>query len=96
MQNWPLLSLLIWLPILGGALVLALGETRARAARWASLAIAVAVVLLSLPLFRGFGFAVRRQCRKLLAEGLIDLFSSDAHDCAARPPQMDAWFDYIT
>ena len=47
-------------------------------------------------LFRGFGFAVRRQCRKLLAEGLIDLFSSDAHDCAARPPEMDACFDYIT
>ena len=34
--------------------------------------------------------------RKLLAEGLIDLFSSDAHDCAARPPEMDACFDYIT
>ena len=47
-------------------------------------------------LFRGFGFAVRRQCRKLLAEGLIDLFSSDAPDCAARPPEMDACFDYIT
>ena len=29
MSNWPLLSLLIWLPILGGALVLALGERRA-------------------------------------------------------------------
>ncbi len=57
MQNWPLLSLLIWLPIFGGALVLALGETRARAARWASLAIAVAVFLLSLPLFTGFDYA---------------------------------------
>lgn len=47
-------------------------------------------------LFRGFGFSVRHQCRKLLAEGLIDLFSSDAHDCASRPPEMDACFDYIS
>ena len=57
MQNWPLLSLLIWLPILGGALVLALGEGRARTARWVSLAVALAVFLLSLPLFTGFDYA---------------------------------------
>jgi NADH-quinone oxidoreductase subunit M len=56
-QNWPLLSLLIWLPILGGVLVLALGESRARVARWMSLAIALAVFLLSLPLFTGFDYA---------------------------------------
>ena len=31
MSNWPLLSVLIWLPILGGALVLALGNARAGA-----------------------------------------------------------------
>lgn len=47
-------------------------------------------------LFRGFGFLVQRQCKKLLAEGMIDLFSSDAHDCTARPPEMDACFDYIS
>ena len=57
MQNWPLLSLLIWLPIFGGALVLALGERRAQAARWVSLAVALAVFLLSLPLFAGFDYA---------------------------------------
>ena len=57
MQNWPLLSLLIWLPILGGALVLALGERRAGAARWVSLAVALAVFLLSLSLFAGFDYA---------------------------------------
>ena len=38
MQNWPLLSLLIWLPIFGGAAVLALGDKRASGARWLSLA----------------------------------------------------------
>ena len=32
-RTWPLLSLLIWLPILGGALALMLGDQRARAAR---------------------------------------------------------------
>ena len=38
MSNWPLLSVLIWLPILGGALVLAVGNARASAARWLTLA----------------------------------------------------------
>ena len=37
MANTHLLSVLIWLPVIGGALILALGETRAAAARWASL-----------------------------------------------------------
>ncbi|MGY1409675.1 MULTISPECIES: NADH-quinone oxidoreductase subunit M [unclassified Luteimonas] len=57
MQNWPLLSLLIWLPILGGAAVFALGDTRAAAARWLALAIALVVFALSLPLFTGFDYA---------------------------------------
>ncbi|MCD9028526.1 NADH-quinone oxidoreductase subunit M [Luteimonas sp. BDR2-5] len=56
MSNWPLLSLLIWLPILGGALVLALGNNRPGAARWASLAIALVVFVISLPLFTGFDY----------------------------------------
>ena len=54
MSNWPLLSLLIWLPILGGAAVLALGDSRARAARWVSLVVALVVFLLSVQLFTGF------------------------------------------
>lgn len=57
MSNWPLLSLLIWLPILGGALVLALGERRADAARWVSLAFALLVFVLSIPLLTGFDYA---------------------------------------
>jgi NADH-quinone oxidoreductase subunit M len=56
MHNLPLLSILIWLPILGGALVLALGDRRAGLARWVSLAIALAVFLISLPLFTGFDY----------------------------------------
>ncbi|MDQ3494108.1 MAG: NADH-quinone oxidoreductase subunit M [Pseudomonadota bacterium] len=54
MSNLPLLSILIWLPILGGAAVLALGNGRAQAARWLSLAVALATLLLSLSLFTGF------------------------------------------
>ena len=57
MQNWPLLSLLIWLPIFGGAAVLALGDKRAAAARWVALAIALVVFALSIPLFTGFDYA---------------------------------------
>jgi len=55
--NLPLLSLLIWLPILGGLAVLGLGTERAKLARWVSLGVAVLVFLLSLPLFTGFDYA---------------------------------------
>jgi len=56
-SNWPLLSLLIWLPIIGGGLVLALGNQRAGAARWLSLLIAFVTFVLSIPLFTGFDYA---------------------------------------
>ena len=54
MSNWPLLSVLIWLPILGGALVLALGNARANAARWLGLGVAVLTFVASLGLLTGF------------------------------------------
>lgn len=57
MSNWPLLSILIWLPILGGALILAIGNQRASAARWVALGVAVLTFLASLPLLTGFDFA---------------------------------------
>jgi NADH-quinone oxidoreductase subunit M len=53
-QGVPLLSWLIWLPIAGGLVVLALGEGRAKAARWAALAVAAASLALSLPLWTDF------------------------------------------
>ncbi len=56
MSNWPLLSILIWLPILGGALVLALGNRRADAARWVALGVALLTFVASLPLLTGFEF----------------------------------------
>jgi NADH-quinone oxidoreductase subunit M len=51
-SNWPLLSILIWLPILGGTLIL--GLRNAQSARWASLVVAVLTFLLSLPLLTGY------------------------------------------
>ncbi|HSH44027.1 MAG TPA: NADH-quinone oxidoreductase subunit M [Arenicellales bacterium] len=53
--DFNILSSLVWLPILGGAGVLALGgDQRADLIRKASLAIAVLVFLLSLPLYTAF------------------------------------------
>nr|WP_221301376.1 NADH-quinone oxidoreductase subunit M [Pseudoxanthomonas broegbernensis] len=51
-----MLSVLIWLPVVGGALVLLLGNARASAARWSSLAVAVATFLFSLRLLAGFDY----------------------------------------
>lgn len=45
--------------------------------------------------FRKFGFRIRRQCLRLLDRHMIDLFSSDAHNCGSRPPEMDACYAYI-
>ena len=57
MSIWPLLSVLIWLPILGGALVLAVGNARAGAARWLGLAVAVLTFVFSIGLLIGFDYA---------------------------------------
>jgi NADH-quinone oxidoreductase subunit M len=56
-SNWPLLSLLIWLPTLGGALALMLGNARPQAARWLALATSLLTFALSIPLFTGFDYA---------------------------------------
>ena len=55
--HWPLLSLLIWLPILGGVFTLLAGNARPQAARWIALAFALATFLLSIPLFTSFDWA---------------------------------------
>ena len=49
-----LLSLLIWLPIFGGALVIWLGNERANTARWLSVALSIVVFIMSLSLFTEF------------------------------------------
>ena len=54
-----LLSILIWLPIIGGLVVLAVGERgdAARADRWLALAVSLLTFVLSLGLYTGFDFA---------------------------------------
>ncbi|MEM7206695.1 MAG: NADH-quinone oxidoreductase subunit M [Pseudomonadota bacterium] len=50
-SDWPLLSILIWLPIFGGLAVLFLNDS---IARWAALWISVLTFLFSLPLYTNF------------------------------------------
>lgn len=52
----PLLSLLVWLPIIGGLITLALGNERSNTARWFATGVATATFLLSILLFTGFDF----------------------------------------
>jgi NADH-quinone oxidoreductase subunit M len=52
LDTWPLLSLLIWLPITGGALTLFFGDQRAAQARSFALLVAIIAFVLSLALFR--------------------------------------------
>ncbi|MDX1571581.1 MAG: NADH-quinone oxidoreductase subunit M [Xanthomonadales bacterium] len=54
MSDWPLLSILIWLPIAGGVAALLAGERRKPAARWIALLASLVTFLLSLPLYTGF------------------------------------------
>ena len=54
MYHWPLLSLLTWLPIGGGVLVMLVGDGRATLARWLALALALAAFAFSIPLYAGF------------------------------------------
>ena len=54
-SEFPFLTLVIWVPILGGVWVLLLGEeNRARNARFAALVVSVVTFLLSIPLYAGF------------------------------------------
>ncbi len=54
MRGPALLSWIIWLPIGGGLLVLALGDARVRLARWVAVAVALATLLLCLPVWHGY------------------------------------------
>jgi NADH-quinone oxidoreductase subunit M len=54
MQGLGLLSLLVWLPIVTGVVVLVLGDRRIAAARWLALAGSLATLIASIPLVAGF------------------------------------------
>ena len=53
-STWPILSLLIWLPILGGLVVIAAGEHRAALARVAALVFTGLTFVLSIYLYTMF------------------------------------------
>jgi NADH-quinone oxidoreductase subunit M len=55
--DMPILSMTIWLPIIGGLLVLASGDKAPGVSRWLALFVAVATFLVSLPLYSGFDTA---------------------------------------
>ncbi len=58
MSDLPLLSLVIWLPIIGGLMVLALGATGNKSlVRWSSLAWAIVAFVVSIPLYTGFNLS---------------------------------------
>ncbi|MDT8320570.1 MAG: NADH-quinone oxidoreductase subunit M [Xanthomonadales bacterium] len=52
--SWPILSLLIWLPILGGLAVMMVGDQRASLARLLALLVSALTFLLSIMLFASF------------------------------------------
>ena len=58
-SEWPLLSLVIWVPIIGGCLVLATGNDKhAPIARLLALVISVLTFLLSIPLWTEFAIGM--------------------------------------
>ena len=56
MSHWPLLSLLIWVPIAGAIPVLFAGQKRPSTARWLTLLISLATFVLSLALLFGYDY----------------------------------------
>lgn len=53
-SDYPILSTLIWLPVIGGLLVLFAGRNNPTLAKWLSLATALLTFILSIPLWTGF------------------------------------------
>jgi NADH-quinone oxidoreductase subunit M len=52
--DWPILSFTVWLPIIGGFMVLASGDRDVNATKWTALIIAVLTFIVSLPLWFAF------------------------------------------
>lgn len=54
LSSFPILSTIVWLPIVGGLLVLFAGRNNANLAKWLSLIVAFATFVISLPLWFAF------------------------------------------
>ena len=84
--TFPLLSSLVWLPILGGFATLAFGDARANAARWFATLVAVATLGLSVLLFTYGDYttaANKRVFQAMLRMGRIDVAELRAAHAAA-------------
>ena len=57
MFDWPILSMSIWIPIIGGVLVLGSGDRDPKVTKWTALVTAIVTFLVSLPLWSGFDTA---------------------------------------
>jgi len=53
-MNWPILSVVVWLPILGGIAVMSLGSERAQLGKQLALGVSIITFALSVPLWTGF------------------------------------------
>ena len=53
-MHFPLLSLLTWLPLVGGVAVMLVGDSRARLGRWLALGVGMVAFVASLPLYADF------------------------------------------
>jgi len=53
-MNWPILSVVIWLPILGGIAVMLCGSERAQLGKQLALGVSIITFALSVPLWTGF------------------------------------------
>ncbi|MBO1927406.1 NADH-quinone oxidoreductase subunit M [Thiomicrorhabdus sp. 6S2-11] len=56
LESYPILSTLIWLPIIGGLLVLFAGRNNDTVAKWLSLIVAGLTFILSIPLWANFNY----------------------------------------
>ena len=54
LADWPILSLTVWLPIIGGFMVMASGDREVNATRWTALIISILTFVVSLPLWFAF------------------------------------------
>ncbi len=54
MFDWPILSMSIWIPIIGGVLVLGSGDGAPKVTKWTALITAIIAFVVTLPLYAGF------------------------------------------
>jgi len=54
MFDWPILSMTIWIPIIGGVLVLGSGDRAPSITKWTALVTSIITLLVSVPLYSGF------------------------------------------